>query len=306
MYISNIVNTIRPYSYLNFLIDCANLSKKYGDNISVTHAGFSEFGRRLILIKIGKGSKKLFFCGTHRAKDYITCSYLMKICDEYLAYLYKPPYSVPFNIQEILNRCSIYILPMVNPDGVEICQNIKPNSNILHMLDNHNIKEWNANARGVDLDMHYPCLWEDIKSAQYPMFEGYKGNAPGVQREVASVMSLCRRENFDLAVSFNTKGEQIFFSDLNTQNKIKNSYMIARKCAQLTGYKMMPPQENPKSYAGRFESWFRQEFEKPALLIKMTPDNNNSLPHDNAKFDEYVWARCQYLGLLLAEQTVFL
>ncbi|MEZ4357152.1 MAG: M14 family zinc carboxypeptidase [Eubacteriales bacterium] len=306
MYISNVVNVTKPYSYLNFLIDCANLSKKYGENISVTHTGFSEYGRRLIMIRIGTGDKKLLFTGTNHARDHITCSYLMKMCDEYLAYLDKPTYSIPFNIREILNRCRIYIIPMVNPDGLEISQNIKPNSNIVHMLRSHDIKEWKANARGVDLSMHFPCLWDELKSQPSPGFEGYKGNAPGVQREAVALMSLCRREKFDLSVSFYAKGEQIYFADALTQNKIRNAGIIARKCSQLTGYQMMPPQEDPQTYAGSFESWFRQEFEKIALSIKIAPNNSSGTPGDIAKFDDQIWPRCRYLGLLLAEQAIFL
>jgi hypothetical protein len=307
---ADIVNPSQTYSYEQLLSDAQTLASTYPDLISAESTGHSVEGRELLLIKLGKGEKKIVLAGAHHAREYISSTYLMEIIDEY-ARCYETGGSFgDYNIKSLLNEATVYIVPMVNPDGVNLVQNgveaAKDPEKVKSMrMLKDSYAEWKANINGVDLNRQYPCHWDEKESnTDVPSSEMYKGTAPATEPEVLAMMALCSANDFLLGASFHTKGEVIYWADSGTEGSIAAGSSIAQTMADVTGYELMPVSEDPAVYGAGFENWFRQDFSRPGFCVELTPTGNGSAPHDDADFESLIWDKAKYLVAELVSQTL--
>ena len=98
------------------LLKILNGIKKNSD-FNVNEAGFSTNGRSINLITWGKGPKRIFLWSQMHGDE---ATATMSIAD-LLNFLSKPDQYK--HIHDLLSeQCTLYILPMVNPDGAEVFQ----------------------------------------------------------------------------------------------------------------------------------------------------------------------------------------
>ena len=299
------VNPNQTYTYEMMLKDADELAQAYPDLIEVSSIGKSVEGRDLTLIKLGKGETKLLLLGAHHAREYITSTFLMETVDSYAA-------AYAAGTDSPLDSVTLYIVPMVNPDGVNLVQNgpdaaKDPQAVKAMRMLKESYSEWKANINGVDLNRQYPCHWEEKASnTDVPSSEMYKGTAPATEPEVQAVMKLCEENEFVMATSFHTKGEVVYWADSGTQEAIAAAAPIAESIAEVTGYALMETSADPAVYGAGFENWFRQEYLRPGFCIELTPVGNGSLPHEDAQFDTLVWSRAKGLATVLMQQALTL
>ena len=307
----NIVNPYVPYTYEQMTDESLKLAELYPDIISLGSIGNSVEGRDLLLVKLGKGDKKIVLCGSHHAREYISSSYLMKMVEEYSRAYSKGGYFGKYNVREILDQVCIYVVPMVNPDGVNLVNkglaavNDQQAVEAMVML-RPSYREWKANINGVDLNRQYPAQWkEKYDEVGKPASESFKGTAAATEPEIQAMMTLSNENDFILAASFHTKGNVIYWADRATVNLIPGAKDMAKRLASLTKYQRMPVSEDPAIYGAGYENWFRLAFLRPAFCIELTPYNNTDVPHDDKKFDSLVWNNAKYIGLFLAEEALY-
>ena len=141
------------------LDDNINTLKKLYQFIEVGIAGKSVLNTDIPYIKIGTGSKNVFYSASIHANEWITSIVLMKFLADY-CYCYKNNLTIfDYPASELYNNCTLYIMPMVNPDGVNLVTGkISPSSsayisaqNIASMYPSVPFTSgWKANIRGVD------------------------------------------------------------------------------------------------------------------------------------------------------------
>lgn len=286
------------------------LAEKYPEILSLDSIGCSVEGRELLLIRLGKGEKKIVLCGAHHAREYISSSYLMKMAEEYAAaYMGSGKYG-NYNVKDLLEKVTLYIVPMANPDGVNLVnKGLKAAANQeaveAMVLVQPAYREWKANINGVDLNRQYPACWDEkYDDVGKPASENFKGTAAATEPEVQAMMKLSEDNDFILAASFHTKGNVIYWADSGTVDKIPGVRGMAKRLSSLTKYRLMPVSEPPSVYGAGYENWFRLRFGRPAFCIELTPSNKTDIPHDDKKFDSLVWNRAKYIGLFLAGEAL--
>ncbi len=246
--------------------------------LSVGSIGKSVMGKNLFYIRLGRGPNVVSYNASHHANESITTPVLMKFIENF-SRAYSAGGSLRgYRTADIWNRSSIYIIPMVNPDGVDLV-NYWPNypdpayaeAAKLNKTGLPLPKVWKANIRGVDLNLNYPAEWEKEKEDEIaqgitgPGPRDYGGEAPLSEPESASMADFTRKQKFALTISYHTQGEVIYYTFNNLEPP--ESTAIAELFSRVSGYAIS---ENPyeASYAG-YKDWFIQDFREPGFTIEV-------------------------------------
>lgn len=161
-YIDGVLNFIVPnnisYSYSILQINLDTLRRIY-PFLEFGIAGYSVLGNSIPYVRIGRGSKEVFYSASIHANEWITSPVLMKFLADY-CYCYQNNLNI-YNIsaRELYDSTSIYIIPMVNPDGVNLVTGEIPRNSPSYLYAQNIARRypsvpfpsgWKANIRGVD------------------------------------------------------------------------------------------------------------------------------------------------------------
>ncbi len=114
-----IVQTNINYTYEIMMSNIYQLHIYY-PFIQMQTVGYSILGKSLPVIRLGYGSREVFYSGSFHANEWITSVILMKFIEDYCI-AYTNNYNLlGYNIRNLFRNTSIYIMPMVNPDGVNL------------------------------------------------------------------------------------------------------------------------------------------------------------------------------------------
>lgn len=240
--------------------------------------GKSVLGRNLYYVRLGRGSNEVSYNASHHANEYITTPLMMKFIESY-SKAYSTGGSIRgYNIPQLFNRSSIYIIPLVNPDGVDLV-NYWPNYTNPAFTAAARINKtgrplpsvWKANIRGTDLNLNYPAAWEKEHELEIeqgitgPAPRDYGGPNPLSEPESSAMVDFTKKHNFRLVIAYHTQGEVIYwqFQDLAPAESLP----IANRFANINGYSVEPG-TGEAAYAG-YKDWFIQDFGRPGYTIEV-------------------------------------
>lgn len=291
--------------YDNF--DYGSLTEALGmldkDYCELMSAGQSVQGRELWYVKIGKGADKVFINGAHHALEWITASLLANWCADFIDGIKTDGEIGGRRAREIYEKCTYYIMPMVNPDGVELVINgLSPENDryisVSELIGDGDIKtQWQANINGVDLNHNYDALFYEYARIAAESGYGspgprrYPGPYPFSEPETQSVRGLVLKEEFPFAVAFHSQGEVIYWSFNGF-----GFYREARGLADASGYEL-DTASGISSYSG-FKDWYLDKFNLPAFTVEVGR-GVNPLPFEEFEGIKYACypliAECAYL-----------
>ena len=237
------------------------------------------FGRPVYAIEIGEGDRDVIFTAAHHANEWITAPLLLKFLEELAEAFTKGGklYGVP--AKTILRYTTIHLVPMVDPDGVDLVTGAIPPQTAQYTIARQiagNFPDipfpdgWKANLLGVDLNLQYPAGWlqaREIKFSQgynRPAPRDYVGRSPLSQKEALALAQYTEEVDPELVLAYHTQGQAIYwqFKDY----RVPGARALAEAFAQSSGYSVEDtPYES--SFAG-YKDWFIQKWRRPGFTIE--------------------------------------
>ena len=191
-------------SYEELVSDITSLSTI--DGVDFFIVGYSTLGQPIYGVHVGsyEGNQELIECSIN-AREYFVTTLLVSMV-KYLA------------TQEI--NGGIYVLPLVNPDGVRLVLDgvdwFKCSATRTFAVGindgSTNFSQWKANALGVDLNVNFDALWgEGTQNVFCPSSGNFVGYYPNSERETRLLIDFADAVQPNITLSYHTKGEVIFY-----------------------------------------------------------------------------------------------
>lgn len=256
------------------------LAKKY-PFLTASKIGESLTGRDIYGLFIGNMGNPTLFAGGFHALEWLTVSVLIKFAERLCDAAYCDDALCDVDVTKALATRGVIIVPCVNPDGVEIAlsgaESAGEYQNTVLNISGGDLSNWNANARGVDINHNFNAGWEKLREIE--MSEGisapsprrFGGTHPESEPETKALTELCRQYNIRKVMALHSQGEEIYwhFGD-KTPN---DSKAIGEILSKSSGYTLTEPDGEIASYGG-FKDWFISEFSRHGFTVEIGKGKN--------------------------------
>ena len=261
------------YDYAQFTMDADRLSKQYR-KIKLFSIGESVMEKKLFCLKVGNGKRKLFINGAHHGLEYLSAAFIMKFLEEYVRCGECGDEFFGYDSLSLMKRTTLFAVPMVNPDGVDIAIHGIDVTNPYHreLISNVGIhsfnKVWQANVNGVDINHNYNAGWRVVEEKPSPSrYSGpYSESAP----DTKAIVEFVRNETPDMLMAFHSQGGEIYYDYAGKAEE--RSLKLATEFAEVSGYIATHP-EGTASFGG-CKDWFIEEFGKAGFTIEIGHGKN--------------------------------
>lgn len=238
--------------------------------LKVNRIGDSVLGKPLYEIEMGRGNRTIHFNASFHANEWITTPVLMRLLNEFIVSLVRGnPIRGIFTLP-LYNRNRLSIVPMVNPDGVDLVLHGPPEEMKEELIEMNkgslDFSGWKANIRGVDLNNQYPAYWEIEKKRKEPKSPAprdYPGDEPLTEPEVMAMADLAQRKQFARLLAFHTQGREFYWGYENLEPP--ESEVLANEFAKVSGYDSV---RYIDSHAG-YKDWFIYIYRRPGFTFEL-------------------------------------
>ena len=273
-----IIRTKLDYSHEVMMTDLARLKKAF-PHVEIGSIGISVMGRDIPYLRLGNGKKKLIYAASFHANEWITTPLVLKFAENALCAEQDGERLQSHCIKALFDECSIYIVPMVNPDGVNLVTGALRQGDMEYSIA-RNIADsypeipfpsgWKSNIVGVDLNLQFEADWEQARTNKAkiniigPAPRDYVGPSPMSAPEAIAIHSFTEKINPHLILAYHTQGSVIYwqYKDLLPPRSREIGHILA----QVSGY---PLDETPfaSGFAG-YKDWFIEKFNRPGFTIE--------------------------------------
>lgn len=195
------------HSYVELERDLLDLENSFPDLAKVYDIGDSLENRNIYALKISdnvlidEDEAETLFLGCHHAREWISVE-VPFLLGKYLLENYHSDVS----IKNLVDQSEIWIVPLVNPDGLE--------------YSIHFYRYWRKNRRdngdgtyGVDLNRNYGYLWGYDNNGSSPSTgsDVYRGTNPFSEPESQAIRNLYAQHHFLSLVSYHSYSQVILY-----------------------------------------------------------------------------------------------
>ena len=274
-----IVNTAAPLTWARCDETIRKLTAEY-PFCRTEVIGTTAFQRSLRTLVIGNGPRKVVYTAAHHGNEWITALILLKFCEDFAQAIRDSGSIGGVSARELRERTTFYMVPMVDPDGVDLVTGaILPGSAQYALAQELGDRYpavpfpsgWKANLLGVDLNLNYPAGWsraKEIKFAQgytRPGPRDFVGRAPLDQLETRALFGYTQFLNPSLVLAFHSQGREIYWQFRDYY--VPGARELGERLAAVSGYRLADVPYN-SSFAG-YKDWFIQEFRRPGYTVEV-------------------------------------
>lgn len=273
-----IVPTTIAYTSCILQNNIEQLRKRYRF-LQTGNIGYSVLGKSIPYIRIGSGTKEVMYSAAIHANEWITAVVLMKFVEDFAKAYESNGFIYGYSTREIFNNTSIYIVPMVNPDGVDLVTGVVgENTGVYNQYRDISLNfpgipfpsGWKANFNGVDLNLQFPAGWLNARRIKFaqgytkPAPRDFVGEGPLTEPEALALYNFTLIHDFRLILAYHTQGEVIYWKYADYLPE--GSQEIGERFAETSGYSLdLTPPES--AFAG-YKDWFIQEYNRPGYTIE--------------------------------------
>lgn len=271
----------------NLDTEIARLCDTYPELASRT-LGKSILGRRIPLLLLGRGKRKLLYVATHHATEWLTSRLLLCFIEELADGHARGDRPYGLDLDFLLSRRMLCFIPMLNPDGVAIHLGKGGEDPLAerraHMVTDGDFSHWQANARGVDLNHNYGVGFFEYKRLEKEMGilgggpTRYSGETPESEPETAALCGFIRTVLPAMVLSLHTQGEEIYYRGGGVE--LPRARRGAYRMAALSGYRVAEP-TGPAVYGGLCD-WTTAALGIPSYTLECGKGENPLPPGDAA------------------------
>ena len=269
-----VVKVAEKYSYDQMVQDINTLKMKYGNKMQVNTIGTSLDGRAIYDCIIGNVSapRHILIQGGIHGREYLNPLLLMQQMEMALANYDTGSFNGN-SLSSMFSQVAVHFVPMTNPDGITISQfgpdmlrsqTLKDAVSTCYVMDTAAgrtsedtagyFSKWKANAEGVDLNLNFDALWQQVSSTEFPSYSGYKGTAPGSEPETQALMNLYNdsRYNWKAVIHYHSMGNVIYWDILGNKVQAESSELANLMSTVTGGYRLLPSEGG-----GGYKDWIR-------------------------------------------------
>ena len=292
------VTDFNRYDYEKMLVDIDELMRAYPGMILKSSIGKTPEGRDIILLRVGTGEKKILMSAAMHAREYIAATHAMKSLDEML-FAHANNASIDgYDVKTLLKNTTYYIVPMLNPDGINVVINGINSSSNASILNSMNwVKEkplsLKANTRGVDLNRNFPERWSNwTKGQSGPASELYKGPSAASEPETQAIVNLVENNTFSFSLSFHAKGQILYWIEQENRSWGQDYKFVIDKVSASTGYSLVDDTSTGSSYGANMSTYVLAN-KIPFITVELCPSDGTYRPYDDSKYISNVYSRAK-------------
>ncbi len=234
----------RMMEYLNIL------GERY-PFMGITGLGESVLGRSIPLVTVGEGEKAVLYVGAHNGTEWLTTVLLLRFLNEFGEQYQNTGRIFQYSLPYLLSTRTVYVIPMLNPDGVVYSLEGIDREHILYERvcsmngGTAELRDWQANARGVDLNRNYAYGFARRKACEAELGvlsggkNGFSGEMPESEPEIGALCNFLRyNQSIRAVLSLHLGGEKILYTAGN--RTAPRSLSLGNAIARKTGYSLAP------------------------------------------------------------------
>ena len=280
------------HTYQELTDELHALQANHSDIMSLTSIGKTYEGRDLWMVKLSdnvtvdENEPGVLFMGAHHGNEkpgYEICLFFIR----YMVEHYQNSSTTEVGVA--LNSTQIYVIPMVNPDGVEADsrKNCAPNHGPFGLKNT-------ITSYGVNLNRNYDDPWflAYLLPVQYSLpfiladsSFNYRGPYPFSENETQAVKTFVEAHNISLSISYHSYGEFILYPWMHTSRQTPDESLfrsVGENISSINHFYLYVKNKHliprPGGTLGSSENWLYREKRILAYTIEVCTERAPSNP----------------------------